>query len=125
MIDDNNFTKCLSSFEELPKNGSSNVVKNPLSSSGGSISNLVHILKPHTQKLAVTPENIDKVHDIVLINRPVKVLKLAEAVGILIDWVHFILQHDLYMKKLCTKWVLRFFTLLNYYIYITDRGDKP
>ena len=57
-------------------------------------------LHPGTPKSAATPENIDKVHDIVLADRRVKVREIAEAVGITIDQVHFILHHELHMKKL-------------------------
>ena len=42
----------------------------------------------------MTPENIDNVHDIVLADRRVRVCELAEAVGISIDRVYFILHHE-------------------------------
>ena len=56
---------------------------------------------PESPKSAVTPENIDKVHDIGLSVRRVKVRELVQAIGILIDRVHFLLHHELRIKKLC------------------------
>ena len=52
---------------------------------------------------AATPEIIDKVHDIVLTDRRVKVLKLVEATGISHDTVISILQEQLGMKKLSAR----------------------
>ena len=60
-------------------------------------------------KTAVTSENIDNVHYIVLADRWVKVRELAEAISISIDKVHFILLLELDTKKLCAWWVLRLF----------------
>ena len=34
----------------------------------------------------------------------------AEAVGISIDWVYFILLHELHIKELCAGWVPRLLT---------------
>ena len=55
--------------------------------------------RPGTPKSAVVAEKIDKVYDIVLANRRVKVRELAEAESILIDRIHFILHHELHIKK--------------------------
>ena len=43
--------------------------------------------RPKTQKSAVTLENIDKVHDIILAKTLVEMRESAKAVGILIDRV--------------------------------------
>jgi transposase len=61
-------------------------------------------------KTAVVPKIIDKVHDMVLADRRVKVRELAEAVGISTERVHFILHHELHMKKICARWVPRLLT---------------
>ena len=62
-------------------------------------------------KSAVMPENIDKVHDIILVDMRVKVRELGKALGIPIDRVHFILHHELHMKELCARWVPHLCTL--------------
>jgi len=56
---------------------------------------------------AATPEIIDKVHDIVLIDRRVKVRDLVEAIGISHGTVISILHEQLGMKKLSARWVPR------------------
>ncbi|KAK5645801.1 hypothetical protein RI129_004265 [Pyrocoelia pectoralis] len=63
--------------------------------------------RPGAPKSAVTPESIDKVHDLVLTDRRLKVCKLAEAIRIATERVHFILHNELHMKKLCARWVPR------------------
>jgi len=60
---------------------------------------------------AVTPEIIDKVYDIVLTDRRVKVRELVEATGISTDSVISILHKQLGMKKLSTRWVPRLLTV--------------
>ncbi|EGI68332.1 Histone-lysine N-methyltransferase SETMAR [Acromyrmex echinatior] len=60
---------------------------------------------------ATTPEIIDKVHDIVLIDRRVKVDELVEAIGISHGTVISILHEQLGMKKLSTRWVPRLLTV--------------
>ena len=62
-------------------------------------------------KNVTTPEIIEKVHDIVLDDPKVRVLKLAEASGISIRIVVNILHEDLGMRKLTTKWVLPLLTI--------------
>ena len=57
---------------------------------------------------ATTPEIIDKVHDIVLTDRRVKVRELVEATDILYDTVISILHEQLGTKKLLARWVPRF-----------------
>lgn len=56
-------------------------------------------------KTATTPETIEKVHDIVLDDRRVKVREIAEAVGISEERVRNILHKELEMRKLCARWV--------------------
>ncbi|KAG5342012.1 GVQW3 protein, partial [Acromyrmex heyeri] len=56
---------------------------------------------------AATPEIIDKVHDIVLTDRRVKVRELIEAIGTVIS----ILHEQLGMKKLSVRWMPRFLTV--------------
>ncbi|KAG5328410.1 GVQW3 protein, partial [Acromyrmex heyeri] len=56
-----------------------------------------------------TPEIIDKVHDIVLTDRRVKVRELVEVTVISHGTVISILHEQLGMKKLSARWVLRRF----------------
>ncbi|KAG5313929.1 SETMR methyltransferase, partial [Acromyrmex insinuator] len=56
---------------------------------------------------AATPEIIDKVHDIVLTDRRVKVCELVEATGISHGTVISILHEQLGMKKLSVRWMPR------------------
>ncbi|KAG5323773.1 SETMR methyltransferase, partial [Pseudoatta argentina] len=58
-----------------------------------------------------TPEIIDKVHDIVLTDRRVKVRELIEATGISHGTVISILHEQLGMKKLSARWVPRLLTV--------------
>jgi len=58
-----------------------------------------------------TPEIIDKVHDIVLIDRRVKVRELVEATGISHGTVISILHEQLGMKKLSARWMLCLLTV--------------
>jgi histone-lysine N-methyltransferase SETMAR len=58
-----------------------------------------------------TPEMINKIHDMVLADRRLKVREIAEAVGISNDRVHNILHEHLGMKKLSARWVPRLLTV--------------
>ena len=60
---------------------------------------------------AATSEIIDKVHDIVLTDRRVKVRELVEATGISHGTVISILHEQLGMKKLSARWVPRLLTV--------------
>jgi len=60
---------------------------------------------------AATSEIIDKIHDIVLTDRRVKVRELVEATGISHGTVISILHEQLSMKKLSARWVPRLFTV--------------
>jgi [histone H3]-lysine36 N-dimethyltransferase SETMAR len=54
-------------------------------------------------KTATTEDNIEKIHDFVLIDRRLKVHKIAEAVGISKNRMGYILQEILGMKKLSAR----------------------
>ncbi|XP_014483746.1 PREDICTED: uncharacterized protein LOC106746967 [Dinoponera quadriceps] len=56
-------------------------------------------------KTATTPETIEKVLNIVLDDRRVKVYEMTEAVGISEERVRSILHEELGMRKLCARWV--------------------
>ena len=58
-------------------------------------------------KLAVVPENITKVHKIVLGGRKLKLRKIAHTLKISDDSVYTILHESLRMRKLFSKWVPR------------------
>ena len=61
-------------------------------------------------KTATTEEMIEKVHDIVLADRRVKVREIADMVLISKDSVYRILTEELGMRKLCARWVPRLLT---------------
>ena len=71
----------------------------------------LNVVHPHVIYLvpieAATPEIIDKVHDIVLTDRRMKVRELVEATGTVI----LILHEQLGMKKLSPRWVPRLLTV--------------
>ena len=56
---------------------------------------------------AATPEIIDKVHDIILTDRRVKVREFVEATGKMIS----ILHEQLGMKKLSARWMPHLLTM--------------
>ncbi|KAG5323505.1 GVQW3 protein, partial [Pseudoatta argentina] len=60
---------------------------------------------------AATSEIIDKIHNIVLTNRRVKVREFVEATGISHGTVISILYEQLGMKKLKARWVPRLLTV--------------
>ena len=57
------------------------------------------------------PEIIDKIQDIVLTDRRMKVRELVEATGISHDTVISILHEQIGMKKLSARWVPRSLTM--------------
>jgi len=65
-----------------------------------------HILE--TPRTTVTPETIDKIYNIILFVRRVKVRKLTEAMDTSTERIHFILHNELNMKKLFAKWFAAF-----------------
>ena len=52
---------------------------------------------------ATTPETVDKIHDMVMDDRRVKVHEIASAVGISSEWVHNTLHQHLNMRKLSAR----------------------
>lgn len=60
---------------------------------------------------ATTPEIINKIHDIVMDDRRVKVREIASTVGISSERVYNILHQHLDMRKLSARWVPRLLTI--------------
>jgi len=56
-------------------------------------------------KSATTPEIIEKVHDMVLGDRQMKLCEIAESTGISKERVGYILHEELDMKKFCARWM--------------------
>jgi DNA-binding transcriptional regulator GbsR (MarR family) len=52
-------------------------------------------------------QHLEKVHDMVLDDRQMKVREIAETIGISKEHVGYILHEELDMKKLCTRWLPR------------------
>ena len=61
-------------------------------------------------KSAVVPENITKVHKIVLSDRQLKLREIADTLKISKGSLFTILDESLGMRKLFSKWVLRLLT---------------
>jgi hypothetical protein len=57
-----------------------------------------------------TPETIEQLHDMLLDERRMKALGIAETIGISIEGVGYILYEELDMMKLCARWVPRLLT---------------
>ncbi|XP_033226303.1 uncharacterized protein LOC117178883 [Belonocnema kinseyi] len=66
--------------------------------------------RPGAPKTANTEENVNKIHDLVLADRRLKVRKIAEVVGIAEGTAHHILHEELGMRKLSARWVPRLLT---------------
>ncbi|GBP32815.1 Histone-lysine N-methyltransferase SETMAR [Eumeta japonica] len=62
-------------------------------------------------KEVITPQIVDKIHEMILDDRRMKVRELAHAVGISTERVHHILHEYLDMRKLSARWVPRLLTL--------------
>ncbi|XP_031630281.1 histone-lysine N-methyltransferase SETMAR-like [Contarinia nasturtii] len=62
-------------------------------------------------KDAVTDENIKKIHKIILNDRKMKLIEIAEALKISKERVGHIVHEYLGMRKLCAKWVPRELTI--------------
>ena len=58
-----------------------------------------------------TPNIINKIHDMVLDDKKLKVREIAETTSISTERVHNILHEHLHMKKLCARWVPRLLTI--------------
>ncbi|GBP83022.1 Histone-lysine N-methyltransferase SETMAR [Eumeta japonica] len=63
------------------------------------------------QKEVITPEIVNKIHEMILDDRRMKVRKLAHAIGISTERVHHILHEYLDMRKLSARWVPQLLTL--------------
>jgi histone-lysine N-methyltransferase SETMAR len=61
-------------------------------------------------KSATPPEIIEQVRDMVLDDPRMKVLEIAEIIGISKERVGYILHEEVDMKMLCARWVLRLLT---------------
>jgi hypothetical protein len=61
--------------------------------------------------LAVSGENIKKVHKIILNDRKMKLIEKAETLNISKERVGHIVHEYLDMQKLCAKWVPRVLTI--------------
>ncbi|XP_033221847.1 histone-lysine N-methyltransferase SETMAR-like, partial [Belonocnema kinseyi] len=62
-------------------------------------------------KEVTTPENVEKIHDMMLNDPKVKLREVANAVCILLERVGNIVHSVLGMKKLCARWVPRLLTV--------------
>ncbi|XP_033229927.1 histone-lysine N-methyltransferase SETMAR-like, partial [Belonocnema kinseyi] len=62
-------------------------------------------------KEVTTPENFEKIHDMMLNDPKVKLREVANAVGILLERVGYIVHSVLGIKKLCARWVPRLLTV--------------
>jgi histone-lysine N-methyltransferase SETMAR len=58
-------------------------------------------------KSATPPEIIEQVHDMLSDDRWMKAREIAETIGISKERVGYILHEEMYMKKLCARWVAR------------------
>jgi len=55
-------------------------------------------------------DQVEKIHRIVMEDRRMKVLEIAETVGISTERLHNILHEKFHMKRLCARWVPRLLT---------------
>lgn len=62
-------------------------------------------------KEVTTPENVEKIHDMMLNDPKVKLREVANAVGMSLERVGNIVHSILGMKKLCARWVPRLLTV--------------
>ena len=67
--------------------------------------------RPGRPKEVTCQEMIDKIHDIVLNDRRLKVREISETVNISVGRVWHILHERLGMRKLSARWVPRLFTV--------------
>lgn len=58
-----------------------------------------------------TPEIVNKIHDMIMADRRIKIRELAEAANISTERVHNIVHKHLDMKKLSARWVPRLLTI--------------
>ncbi|XP_033213329.1 protein GVQW3-like [Belonocnema kinseyi] len=62
-------------------------------------------------KEVTTPENVEKIHDMMLNDTKVKLREVANVVGISLERVGNIVHSVLGMKELCARWVPRLLTV--------------
>ncbi|XP_037942754.1 uncharacterized protein LOC119676163, partial [Teleopsis dalmanni] len=74
-------------------------------------------------KEAITSEIVDKIHEMILDDRRMKVRELAHAVGISTEWEYHILHEYLDMKKLSARWIPRLLTLDHKRIRLTSSKE--
>lgn len=67
--------------------------------------------RPGRPVQVTTAETIEKIHDMVMEDRKLKVRDIAETLGISYDRVHNILHEYLHMRKLSARWVPRLLTI--------------
>jgi histone-lysine N-methyltransferase SETMAR len=72
--------------------------------------NLEYELREGHPKSATTPEIVEQVHDMILDDRWMKAHEIAETIGNSKERIGYILHEELYMKKLCARWMPRFLT---------------
>lgn len=61
-------------------------------------------------KTVVTPETVDRVHDMIIADRRIGLSRIAETLGISVERVHYIVHEELDMNKFSAKWVPKLFT---------------
>ncbi|XP_033217657.1 histone-lysine N-methyltransferase SETMAR-like, partial [Belonocnema kinseyi] len=71
----------------------------------------VHAERSGRPKEVTTPENVEKIHDMMLNDPKVKLREVANAVGISLERVGNIVHSVLGMEKLCARWVPRLLTV--------------
>jgi len=52
-----------------------------------------------------TPEIIDQIHELILVDRWISAKSIAQQLGISHEWVRSLIREDLDMKKLSAKWI--------------------
>ena len=68
--------------------------------------------KPGRPRMSVTPDNINRVKEILEQDRRVSVMDISEALGISTGSVHNILVEELQLSELCARWIPRLLTPL-------------
>ena len=61
--------------------------------------------RPGRPKTVTTPEIIDRIHELILVDRRISAKSKAEQLGISRERVGSIIHEDLDMRKLSAKWV--------------------
>jgi len=61
--------------------------------------------RPRRPKTVITPENINRIQELILENRRISAKSIAEHLGISREWVGSIIHEDSDMRKLSAKWV--------------------